>query len=394
MPGKETDSRKSSTIESTLWGSLDVAVKQRMECELPIAWMLSGGLDSTTLGVLGAQRSQGPLQTFSMGFDQESFDETEAANTVAKLIKSDHTNLKFGFGDLESTMEEITAQMGEPLSDSSLPATWLLSKAISSAGFKVAMSGDGADEHLGGYPTYFAHQVASKVRSGRSVIGRFAEMLPASTDNLSKGYKARRFSHGLDQPLHRRNQIWLGAFLPIELQKLGVNGSPWATVDRWGGIAQTARSDGQGAMFLDQRLYLADGVLTKMDRASMAHSLEVRSPFLDHELIAFLARLPQSSLWRGTNTKVILRKILKQHMPNTIVNRPKKGFGTPVGAYLAGPLAGILNNLTEQLSGLISPEFVKQLVSEHIRGHRDHRRRLWTLITLAKWYRGPWGPST
>jgi asparagine synthase (glutamine-hydrolysing) len=393
VPSIETDTRPASTVQSTLWGALDIAVKHRMNCELPVAWMISGGLDSTAIGVLGAQRSKEPLPTFSMGFDHTSFDETESANTVARLLRSHHTALKFGSSDLESTMAEITTKMGEPLSDSSLPATWLLSKAISTAGFKVAMSGDGADEHLGGYPTYFAHQLADKVSAGKGVIGRFAKMLPASTDNLSRGYKARRFSHGLDQPLHRRNQIWLGAFLPNELTELGVSGSPWATVDRWGEIAATASSSGQGAMFLDQRLYLADGVLTKVDRASMAHSLEVRSPFLDHQLIEFIARLPKSSLWRGTNTKVILRKMLKKHAPKAIVNRPKKGFGTPVGAYLAGPLSGMLESLPDQLEGLIKTEFIIRLTSEHISGHRDHRRRLWTLITLAMWYRGPWGPK-
>jgi len=294
IPGLEVDKRAKSTIESTLWGALDLAVKQRMNCELPIAWMISGGLDSTAVSLLGSQRSIEPIHTFSMGFDEVSFDETRAANTVSELINSKHTNLSFGFSDLESTMDEIISKMGEPLSDSSLPATWLLSKGIRDAGFKVAISGDGADEHLGGYPTYFAHQLAERVSLGKGFIGRIANSLPASTSNLSSGYKARRFSEGLDLPVHRRNQVWLGAFLPNELNEMGVLGFPWEPVDKWEEIASRANSIGQAAMFLDQRLYLADGVLTKMDRASMAHSLEVRSPFLDHKLVELVARLPKA----------------------------------------------------------------------------------------------------
>jgi asparagine synthase (glutamine-hydrolysing) len=145
-------------------------------------------------------------------------------------------------------------------------------------------------------------------------------------------------------------------------------------------------------MYLDQRLYLAEGVLQKVDRASMAHGLEIRSPFLDHVFVDLASRLPIKSLWRGSKTKILMRKMLAKELPKSILQRPKKGFGTPLGDWFRGPSKSLLKHLEEPLEPWLRPEPIRQWVQEHSEGHRDHRRRLWTLLVLSQWIQGPWGP--
>jgi len=167
---------------------------------------------------------------------------------------------------------------------------------------------------------------------------------------------------------------------------------PWGATDRWAEQAQTAPQAGLQAMFLDQRLYLGEGVLQKVDRASMAHGLEVRSPFLDHEFVELASRLPPKALWRGRQTKVLMRQMLEKKLPEAILKRPKKGFGTPIGPWLKGPCADLLGDLDQRLEGLLHPEPIRKIIREHQTGSRDHRRRLWTLLVLSRWANGPWGP--
>ncbi|MCP4809090.1 MAG: asparagine synthase (glutamine-hydrolyzing) [Proteobacteria bacterium] len=373
--------------------SLRMAVHKRCDTDLPIAICLSGGIDSSAVAALVAQSGRTKQTSFAVTFDEASFDESGPARSVAKHLGLEHVEVPFSSGQLPEVLAALESGMCEPLADGSLAATWLLTRAIRERGFKIAVTGDGADEHFGGYPTYFAHRLAKRARLGAGLLGRVARRLPASRQNLGSGYLARRFTAGLGHPLPRRNQVFLGAFLPEELASLGVAGNPWSTVDRWG--AQVDGLDPQdAAMWLDQRLYLGEGVLTKADRASMLNSIELRSPFLDHHLVRLAASLPLKHKVRGRETKVLLRKALAPFVPRDIARRPKKGFGVPLSAWLAGPHRGLIDGLADQLDGLIRGDAVRALVREHLDGHRDHRRRLWTLVTLARWRSGPWGPRT
>jgi len=395
IPGVESDGRSVHHLSEAVWGAFQISVLHRMEAEVPLGYLLSGGLDSSAVCAMAAEKSKTPLRSFSMGFTEKSFDESSHAEQVAKHLGTDHTTLHFPSSELNRVLEHMRQHMSEPLTDGGYPAMWFLCEQVSNAGLKVVLSGDGADEHFGGYPTYFAHSMARLAQPAHGFLSKVVKGLPASTDNLSRAYLARRFVAGTNLPIARRNQVWLGAFLPSEIGgMLYQDTDPWAACDRWAQIASQAPQAGLQAMFVDQRLYLAEGVLQKVDRASMAHGLEVRSPFLDHEFIDLAGRLPPKALWRGRQSKVLMRQMLKGKLPEAILKRPKKGFGTPLAAWLKGPLAPMLQDLSEQLDGLVRPEFVNRLVQEHSTGHRDHRRRLWTLLVLSRWRNGPWGPQS
>ena len=146
-------------------------------------------------------------------------------------------------------------------------------------------------------------------------------------------------------------------------------------------------------MFLDQRLYLAEGVLAKADRAAMLNSLELRSPFLDHRLAEVAAALPPGSFVRPGRTKILLRDAVADLLPPALRDRPKKGFGTPLGPWLKGPCRGLLTDLPERLEGIVDVTAARGLIAEHHAGRRDHRRRLWSLLILSRWWHGPWGPG-
>lgn len=373
--------------------SLRFAVRKRVDTDLPVAVLLSGGIDSSAVAALAVQADRAPLKSYSVVFDEPSFDESGPARAVADHLGLEHTELRFSAGRLPEVLDALSAGMCEPLADGSLPSTWVLAEGVRAAGHKIAIGGDGADEHFGGYPTYFAHTLAAKARVGRGLLGRVARRLPANRENLGSGYLARRFSAGLGHPLARRNQIWLGAFLPEELAPLlGREVDPWDIVDRWGRVVE-GLDPVDAAMYLDQRLYLGEGVLTKADRATMLHSIELRSPFLDHRLLEIAANIPLQHKVKGRQTKVLLRKALAPLVPDWVVQRPKKGFGTPLALWLAGPCKGLLDALPEGLEGLVDPGGVRRLLEEHQSGHRDHRRRLWTLLTLSRWRASGWGPG-
>lgn len=376
----------------SLTGAFQVSVFARHVSDVPVGYVLSGGVDSASVLSLAARRyGEGPhLHTFTLTFGEQSFDESRAARETAGHFQTDHQEIPFGPDELRETLADLGQRLDEPLGDSSLPATWWLYRHVAQAGFKVVLSGDGGDELLAGYPTYLAHRLAGAGRviapAARPVVRR----LPVSYENVSLDYQARRFLEGLSHPLARRNQIWLGACLPQELPpplRRGV----WDEVDAHArpsaGLPAVCR-----AMALDQRLYLGDGVLVKVDRASQAHGVEVRTPFLDYRFVELAASVPVGFKLRGRTSKAVWKQATRTWLPAAVLNRPKKGFGTPVGPWLRGPLAPLLRGLEEVLEPWLPPEQVRGWIREHRQGRADHRRRLWSGLVLARWLQGPWGP--
>jgi len=376
----------------TLAEAFEDSISTRREADVPVGVVLSGGLDSSAVLALADRGRSERSHTFTVTMpEQPSFDEASPARLPAEHYRTIHHEIPIVAADVPGILASIEAGLDEPLADSSLVATWWLYQHVRDAGFKAVLSGDGGDELLGGYPTYLAHRWARMLAPMRRPLAAALGRMPVSHGNLSWDYQLQRMVAGLDLPLQRRNQVWLGAFLPSELPP-ALAGSLWPEVDAHA-AGLTGLAPECAAMALDQRLYMGDGVLTKVDRASQANSVEVRTPFLNHGFVELAARCPAGLKLRGSTTKLIWRHATRHILPPELLDRPKKGFGTPVGPWLRGPLAHLLEDLPARVEPWLPPEQVRRLIREHHDGVANHRRRLWSLVILGRWLHGPWGPT-
>lgn len=373
----------------SVYGALQVAVMHRMMADVEVGYLLSGGLDSSFVTALAQARSRGPVRSFAVAVDAPGFDEGPAARAAAAAIGTQHREARLVASDLPRLLGTIRQHMDEPLADSSLVPTLRLMELVAESGLRCVMSGDGADEGFAGYPTCRAHQLAPVASPAAGLLQRITGRLPSKSEGVTADYMARRFSLGLGLPWARRHQVWMGAWLPDELG-LGPDAPVWGPVDAHAAAAEDA-DPASRALYLDSRLYMSDGVLVKMDRASMAHGIEVRSPFLDRSMVELAASIPIGHKLKGRDTKHVLRIAATGTVPESVLRRPKQGFGAPVGPWLRGPCKGLLEGVGDRLSDLIPTEHWRRVVEEHSSEKQDHRRRLWSAIILANWREGPWG---
>src|ERR1041384_4840818 len=301
------------------------AVRMRLVSDVPLGVLLSGGVDSSSIAALAVAASSEPVKTFSISFAEASFDESAYARSVAKVPGTDHHEERLSANLAANLVSEIGAWMDEPFSDPSLVPTYLLSR-FTRKHVTVALGGDGGDEIFAGYPMYFGHHMARAYLTlpgflRRGVVEPIVNNLPVSTKNLSFDYKAKRFVAASKYDTVTRHHIWFGSFTPDEQEQLLTAN---ALAETNGDIYQQARemmnecgeSDPVKSMQnLDTRLYLAEDILTKVDRASMAVSLEVRAPFLDPRVAEFAASLPSDYKLRGHKTKYILKKAVREMLP-------------------------------------------------------------------------------
>jgi len=391
--------------------ALREAVRGRLVSEVPIGALLSGGVDSSSISALMAELVP-DLRTFSIGFDEQSFDESAHARAVATHIGSRHTARTFASGMFGDMLEAVRGFLDEPFADASILPTHFLSRTVKEEGVTVVLSGDGADELFAGYPTYLAQQVAQRFagvpgsRRMLALAARGLAKLPSSYENVTPDYVARRFVAGAPLPPPARQAAFLGSFLEPELRGV-LSGDALSEVDDgapYGELfAHHADAAELGGDFLerltwqDLRTYMGDDILVKVDRASMATSLEVRTPFLDHRVVEMAARMPPDLKLRGREGKYILKRAMKPRLPQQVVERKKKGFGLPVAKWLHGPwrelLLETLGNGRAASSGLFDQAAVDKLITEHLSGRRDRRRPLWTLLTFQWWYDGRFGPG-
>ena len=272
-----------------------------------------------------------------------------------------------------SLSDEIFTHLDEPIADSSIIPTYLIMKEASELGFKVLLSGDGADESFGGYPTYQAHTLNPLLRQ---IPRNFP--LPLNQSPFSPSFILERFQRGKHDTWWKRHQLWMGAWEPSNL--LDACPTFWSPVEYW--ISDDVRKHKQTSiahhLFLDQRLYLAEGVLTKVDRASGAFGIEVRSPFLDQYIVELAAQIPlKAKIWK--NRKGILRKILQTHYPNMDVRTSKKGFGSPISEILRSSEISLFKENTSPVYEYVSFEKVQSYYEQHLKHQKDHRKRLWSL---------------
>ena len=376
------------------------SVRMRLVSDVPLGVLLSGGVDSSTIAALAVRASSEAVRTFSISFAESSFDESWYARAVAKFLGTDHHEERLSANLAANLVGEIGSWMDEPFSDPSLVPTYLLSR-FTRKHVTVALGGDGGDELFAGYPMYRGHRWAENYsKVPRVVRARVIEpligLLPVKTKNLSFDYKATRFVAGTKYDRVARHHIWFGSFNPTEQQELL---TPEVLRNSDGDIYRQARlmlndcdsSDVVEQMqSLDTRLYLAEDILTKVDRASMAVSLEVRAPFLDPRVAEFAASLPANYKLRGRKTKYILKRAIEDFLPPFVTRRGKKGFGVPVAEWLKGKLRPLARDLLSpdrvRKAGVFNPEYVTKLQDEHERGVANHRKLLWTLLMFELWH--------
>ena len=381
---------------------LNNSVRERLVSEVPLGIFLSGGIDSSTIAYFAAKNSSAKIKTFSIGFDDKSFDESRFARQVAEFLKTEHYEKIFSGKDALDALPQIARFMDEPFSDPSILPTYLLSK-FAREYVAVALGGDGGDELFLGYPMFQAEFPAAiyskipKIIRGKT-IEPFIRGLPVSLNNLSFDFLLKAFINGADYPPHLRHQIWICGFLPDEINKIFtgcvLNEIKKQTGDLFEDLnylynknKNTSRFEKINYLYLKQ--YLADDILVKTDRAAMFNSLETRSPFLDTELAEFIFSLPYNFKLRGFKTKYIFKKLMESKLPKNIVWRKKKGFGIPVSRWLKSELKNLMLDILDERrikkGGIFNPEYVKALIIEHLENKKDNRKKLWPLIVFELW---------
>jgi asparagine synthase (glutamine-hydrolysing) len=379
---------------SALDEKLARAVRRRMISDVPVGVLLSGGLDSTTITWYMRQATAGSLHSFSASFDEASFDESRYAQLAAEALGTTHHRLQFGVPEFRESIAALIQLMDVPFGDASLLPTLAVCRLARSF-ITVALDGDGSDELLGGYGTFQAAEVADWLpplpASVTALLRRAAGWLPTNYDNFSLDFKIKSFVEGLSYPRARRNQIWLGSFTERgvgELLQPEWRLDPDDLFDDVSALEEASERLGSfdSISWLKIHHYLQNDILVKLDRASMFVSLEARTPFLDVELAEFIMRLPS----RLKREKYLLKRLMRGRIPAAIIDRPKRGFGVPVGHWLRGPLRAwareVLHPDKLRSEGIFNPLVVERLFAEHTDGKADHRKKLWTLIAWQLWH--------
>jgi asparagine synthase (glutamine-hydrolysing) len=379
------------------WGEFRSSVARHRRSDVPLGVFLSGGVDSSSVAAaLCEVEPARNVRTFSIGFEDPSFDESDHARLVAQHLGTDHHERTFSIQTAYELLPEVAAWLDEPFGDASILPTHLLSR-FAREEVTVVLGGDGADELLAGYPTFTAERAAGFFRRlprpAQALAGAAVGRLPVDHRNFSLDFKLKQFLRGAAEPLPLAHQRWLGSFSGEEIARLLVDGD---SVGIEAEHLRRAEAIGGGddalsrSLALYQDTYLPEDILTKVDRASMACSLEVRAPFLDTDLVDLMQALPPSFKYGRNQTKRLLKQAAASRLPASTLARPKKGFGIPVARWLRGPLTPMVDRLLGrdrlQRQGIFRPEEVARRVAEHRAGVRDHRKPLWTLLMFQLWY--------
>ncbi len=366
---------------------LEEAVKIRLHSDVPLGAFLSGGIDSSAVVALMSRATSGRVKTFSIGFDDKDYNELEYARLVAKRFNTDHNELIVK-PDAMSVLPILVERYGEPYADSSCIPTYYVCNQTRRY-VTVALNGDGGDESFAGYERYQAMLISEcyqKIpRLARSAIGGVFKLLPDSVHSKNRIRRLKRFMEGVNLPACERYLRWVSIF-DDPAKKAGAIRllRPYFESSRNPALLDKL-------LAADVNTYLPDDLLVKVDIASMANSLEARSPFLDHKLMEFAASLPASYKMKWLIKKYILKKGLDKLLPKEITGRKKMGFGLPVGSWFRGDLKGYLKDtiLSEKAlkRGYFEADVIKRIAEEHISGKKDHTFRLWSLLMLEMWHK-------
>ncbi len=391
VPVERLRRESGASLAAELRERLRDSVRAHLIADVPVGVLLSGGVDSATLAALAAQESGERVRTFSIGFRERSFDELERARLVARRYNTDHHELVVE-PDVAELLTRLAEVFDEPLADSSAVPTYLVSE-LASRNVKVALSGEGGDELFGGYYTYVADSLAPRLGRPAAALRPLIERLPSSSARVSFDYKAKRFARGGALPPLERHHAWKEIFsadLRAELLAApAAAGFDPLDVYRERYAATAGAEPLARLQDVDRDIYLVDDLLVKTDRASMAHSLEVRVPFLDTMVTDLALAVPSSRHLRGFQRKRLLRRAVAPLLPRRVLHGRKRGFSIPAAAWLRGELQPFARDVlapeTVRRQGLFRPEVVERLLSEHAAGRVDHSRQIWCLMTLGLW---------
>lgn len=376
------------------------SVERRLMSDVPLGVFLSGGIDSSAVvSFMADMMPVKDIKTFSIGFTEASFDESDHARFVARAFGTDHRERIFREQDVLDVAPKALSFLSEPMADASILPTYLLSN-FTREHVTVALGGDGGDELFAGYDPFSAIGPAKLAALApapvRRALAAAVGMLPSSERNMSLDFKLKQFLKGMEFSSGERLQAWMGSFVSTEQQGVlsadvlaSLNGfDPMADVAGALG-AQRFRDDVDEASYFFLTFYMAGHILPKVDTASMANSLEARAPFLDTALAEFVCGLPSDMKLRGRVRKRLLKDMLRSRLPKEILARPKKGFGIPLNKWIKGGLRGMVEEYLDEKrlrhDGLFNPAGVRALVDAHMRGERDNRKQLWTLVVFQYW---------
>jgi len=377
------------------------SVTDQIVSDVPIGAFLSGGLDSTAVVWQMTEAARASVRTFSVGFSESTYDETPWARRVARGLGSIHEEERITPKQVAAELHDILAIFDEPFADSSAIPLHFLARMTRAHGVTVVLTGDGGDELFGGYETYLASRLLgsfqrlwSPVRTAaRGVI----DLLPVSHGKISAAEKLRRFVAGSVRPPLVAHALWRSIFDPAELSEILVDGAAAGLEDLAAAellVGDLARQPDPAAgintfCYLDTRYYLPSDMLVKVDRVTMAHSLEARVPLLDERLVDFAFRLSPRLKWRGRRGKVLMRRALRGVVDDAVLARPKAGFNVPMPSWIAGPLRDVFRDeLAEtavRRAGLVRAAYVERLFREHDARRADHSFRLYALLALHLW---------
>jgi len=366
------------------------SVRAHLIADVPVGVLLSGGVDSGALAALAAEESSEAVRTFSIGFEEASFNELDEARAVAQRYGTRHRELTLR-PDAALLLPALADAFDEPFADSSALPTYLVSK-LAAEDVKVALSGEGGDELFGGYYTYVADLLAERFGPVAARLRPLAELLPSSTRKVSFDYRLKRFTRAAGRPPLERHHMYKEIFAADARAELTGRDSEFDPLS--GYRERFAETEGHELLTrlqdVDFGLYLVDDLLTKTDRASMAWSLEARVPFMDTVVSNFAFALPVRHKVRGFSKKRLLRKAVEPLLPREVVHGRKRGFSIPAAAWLRGELEPFARetlaaeNLKRQ--GFFRPEAVQRVLNDHVSGREDLSRQLWGLLAFTLWH--------
>jgi asparagine synthase (glutamine-hydrolysing) len=366
------------------------SVRAHLVSDVPVGVLLSGGVDTGTLAALASEESSEAVRTFSIGFEEQSFDELAGARAVSERYGTQHRELVLR-PDAALLLPALADAFDEPFADSSALPTYLVSR-LAAEDVKVALSGEGGDELFGGYYTYAADLLAERFGRVATLAGPAIERLPSSSRRASFDYRAKRFVRAAHLPPLERHEGWKTIFSADARAELTGRRHGWdpLSLER----ARFAETDGYELLTrlqdVDLGGYLVDDLLVKTDRASMAWSLETRVPFLDPAVASFAFSLPVRHKVRGLSKKRLLRKAMAPMLPDAVVNGRKRGFSIPAAAWLRGELEPFARETlapeTVRRQGYLRPEAVTSVLDRHVSGSEDLSRQIWGLLAFTLWY--------